>query len=335
MPRPLRSRNLLLPGIPRALAAALGLLLVAPAAAEEIDFEEVPPANANCCYLTEEYADLGAHFETVDDGSIWGGMSAGDPGRWRLEGTQGPAFLGFNGSSYELTLHFDAPVVGFSLDAARSFGSSGAAELHVWGLVGGAIVEQLVIPLGVVNQWVTATLTSEVDTVRWKVLGDSAVRPYGVDHLRWELAAPPEPDPIEVELDLVAHGPRHRVPLARRGMLPVVVYGSEELAAADMDTTSLVLGDAARPRQRWWGPHVLDVDGDGLLDLFAFFSTAATGLQVGDEWLCLDGQTLDGVLFTGCTSVEVVEPPGRRRARGHDQDERDHEDEDKRKDGAD
>lgn len=319
MPRPLRSRKPFPADLTRALATALVALLGAPAAAEEIDFDEDPAlvANANCCYLTEEYAELGVHFETVDDGSIWDGRSGGDPGRWRLEGTRGQAFLGFNGASYELTVHFDEPVVGFTLDAARGFGSSGAAELRLWGMVGDEVVERLVVPLGAVDQWVTATLVSEVDAVRWKVLGDSGFRPYGVDHLRWEPATPPEPDPLELEIDLVAHGEHHRVPLRRRGILPVMVYGNEQLSVEELDLASLVLGDDARARRRGRGPRPMDVDGDGHLDLLLFFSTRATGLEVGDEWICLDGQTRDGAPLTGCMAVEVFESRGRHAGRGH------------------
>ena len=35
-------------------------------------------------------------FLAIDDGTIWSGISDGDPGGWGLEGTNGSAFSGFN-----------------------------------------------------------------------------------------------------------------------------------------------------------------------------------------------------------------------------------------------
>ena len=81
------------------------------AGAEVISFDEMTATNSNCCYLTSEYLDLGVTFETTDDGSVWGGLSNGNPGTWGLEGTNGPAFLGFNGASYSATMLFDVPWV--------------------------------------------------------------------------------------------------------------------------------------------------------------------------------------------------------------------------------
>jgi hypothetical protein len=292
-----------------------------PAVAEEIDFGEIPPANDNCCFLGEEYAELGVHFETTDDGSIWGGVGAGDPGEWRLEGSRGSAFLGFNGTSYEATVHFDEPVVGFALDVARAYTSTGYAELRVWGLVGGVIVERLVVPLGGMNQWITATLVSEVEAVRWKVLGDNGVRPYGIDHLRWELAEPPpppEPELIPVAIDVVPFGHLRRVHLARHGVLPVVLHGSDVFDVASVDPETLTLGPAGAPAlRRWWGPHAFDKNRDGVFDLLAFFAMRETGLEPGDGEVCVQGTTRDGAPYAGCQEVDVVESRGHRHPHGN------------------
>ncbi|MHC4744489.1 MAG: hypothetical protein ACYS8Z_21450, partial [Planctomycetota bacterium] len=110
--------------VPTRLAVILLVGITATANAYVITFDEIAPANGNFGFLTEEYAALGIHFVTTDDGSIMGGLSNGDPGNWDLEGTNGPAFLGFNGSSYSLTANFDVAMGLVSLDVSRSAGSS-------------------------------------------------------------------------------------------------------------------------------------------------------------------------------------------------------------------
>jgi len=316
VPDPLRAERAC-PGPGRALtlgACLIQALFASLAAAGEIRFDELPAANDNCCYLSDEYADQGVLFETTDDGSIWDGMAAGDPGDWELDGTAGPAFLGFNGRSYEATLHFDEPVVGFSMDAARANGSTGYAELRVWGLVEGEIVERAVVPLGAANAWVTASLESEVDAVRWKVLGDSGFRPYGVDHLTWEWAAPPEPEILEVEIDILPFRRHNAISRTSKGLLPILLIASATFAVEDVDPESLAFGPAGAPALgQWFGPHQLDFNRDGLFDMLLFVRPAA--LEVGRGDACLTGTTWDGLAFVGCDELEVVEP--RSRGRGH------------------
>src|SRR5262245_65572926 len=113
---------------------ATALLVPAIAGAEEIRFDEYPPANNLFPSPSEEYASMGVHFVATDDGSVWGGMSGGNPGGWGLEGTNGPAFAGFNGSSYGLSVAFAAPVREVRVDVARSLGSRGGARCcrRVW-----------------------------------------------------------------------------------------------------------------------------------------------------------------------------------------------------------
>ena len=79
-----------------------GLVAGPVSAIETISFEEIPAQNTIFATLSEEYAHLGVHFSSNDDGSTWDGMSNGDPGGWELEGTNGPTFAGFNGASYRL-----------------------------------------------------------------------------------------------------------------------------------------------------------------------------------------------------------------------------------------
>ncbi len=149
-----------------------------------INFEEISPANANSGFLSEEYASLGIHFQTTDDGSIWAGMANGDPGNWDIDGTNGPAFLGFNGASYSLIATFDIPVYDFALDVSRSLGSSAGNVFTLDGYMYGSPVESYTVTLGPINSWSTIQLTQIVDEVRWNGAGEG-YHPYGVDNLNF------------------------------------------------------------------------------------------------------------------------------------------------------
>jgi hypothetical protein len=308
----------------------IAALLAPAAAAEEILFDELPAANDNCCFLSDEYADLGILFETTDDGSIWDGIDNKDPGRWGLNGSAGQAFLGFNGSSYEATVHFDEPVVDFAFDFARSAATTGSGELRVWASLAGEAVEFLRVPLAGVNQWTTVQLTSEVDQVRWKLAGSSGFRPYGVDHLRWEWAAPPEPEIALVEIDALPFRRRGVMTLTSRAVVPVLLYGSEDFAVEDVDPATLAFGPAgASALGRWFGPHQFDRNRDGLFDLLLFVRAQDAGLEPGMNEPCLTGATYEGMEFEGCDTLEMKEPRrwghrhhhrhgGRHHGHGHD-----------------
>lgn len=168
---------------------------VGPAAyAAVITFDEIPPANDNSGFLTEEYAALGIHFITTDDGSIWGGLSDGDPGSWNIEGTNGPAFLGFNGDSYSLTANFDAEINYISLDVSRSLGSSPEDTFTLEAYNGATLLDSKTVVLNSINQWTTVSLSVDnIDQIHWFGL-DSGIdyHPYGVDNLTFV----PEPATI-------------------------------------------------------------------------------------------------------------------------------------------
>ena len=51
-------------------------------------------------------------------------MSYGDPGGWEVDGSEGPAFLGFDGMSYSFMASFENPVAGVQLDVARAAGGT-------------------------------------------------------------------------------------------------------------------------------------------------------------------------------------------------------------------
>lgn len=169
---------------------------IASAHAAVITFDEFPADNVNGAMPAARYASLGVTFVASDDGTTWGGLSNGDPGNWDIDGTNGPIFAGFNGSSYGLTMLFGGDVTGFSLQASRSLGSAPGNGLTLEGWNDGALVETVSVMFGGLNDWATLALSSAVDEVRWVGTG-AGFHPFGVDNIRWnEAVAVPEPGSI-------------------------------------------------------------------------------------------------------------------------------------------
>lgn len=309
--------------------AAILLALVTPAAvagADGITFDEIPASNANCCFLSDEYVDLGVMFETTDDGSVWAGMSNGDPGTWNLEGSSGPAFLGFNGTSYSARLLFDAPVTGFSMDVARASGSSGTARIKLTGYLAGVVVSRNAVILAGTNQWLPVTLAGEIDEVEFYTAETSGFRPYGVDNLQFEWAppdVPAEPEPILVDVDIQPGNEGNQINPESEGVVNLLMVGSPEFGVEEVFADSLAFGPAGALRAHQNGPHYTDANGDGLLDLLVHFNVQEIGLDAAalvDEAvandptvdpqveLCLTGETLDGVPLEGCDVATLVTP---------------------------
>jgi hypothetical protein len=283
--------------------ALAALLLASPALAAQISFEEIPAANANCCYVGEQYAGLGVHFVATDDGSVWQGMSQGDPGGWGLEGTTGAAFLGFNGKSYSVRARFDEPVLGFSVDVSASAGARSGSQFRIEGFRAGALVESFSLPLGGANQWSSVELGAEVDEVRLTGVG-TGFHPFGLDNLRWSS----EPPILAAEIDVLPGSERNPIRPGRPGVVPVVLFGSAEFDVGRVDPATFALGEATVAHRGC--PHVEDVDADGFPDLVSHHRVSETGILPGDTQVCLTGETLDGDLFEGCDAVTTLPATG-------------------------
>lgn len=176
------------------VSATLIICVGATANASVITFDEIPPANGNFGFLTEEYAALGIHFVTTDDGSIMGGISNGDPGNWNLEGTNGPAFLGFNGQSYSLTANFDAAMSIVSLDVSRSLGSFSGDTFTLDAYSGITLVGSQTVTLGPINVWSAISIAAAgIDSIQMSGSGVSFLSPYGVDNLSFTGSVIPAP----------------------------------------------------------------------------------------------------------------------------------------------
>jgi hypothetical protein len=283
----------------RQLSLLAFLLLVAAAAdAAEISFDEISATDDNAPVLAEEYAHLGVHFVATDDGSVWSGVSSGDPGSWGLEGSQGSNFAGFNGASYGLGVVFDEPIRDFRLDVARSLGSRVGDAFLLRGHRDGAMVEEVSVVLGDVNAWSTVELAEEVDAVSWVGLGTRR-HPFGVDNLRWSAEAAL----LAAAIDIRPGSSRNRVNPFARGVVDVALFGAEGFDVAQVDLASLGFGPDAAPAVH--SRHD-DVDGDGRVDLVTRHRIPQTGLAPGDVEGCLSGRMLDGTPLGGCDAVDSV-----------------------------
>jgi uncharacterized membrane protein len=100
------------------------------------------------------------------------------------------------------------------------------------------------------------------------------------------------------------------------GALPtaVAMLGSQQLDVREIDVTTLSFGPlGAKPSLDLSKPNVyqkslLDVNGDGFVDLVAFFRARDAGLTTSDTMLCMSGE-IAGAAFHSCDDV-VIMPGG-------------------------
>ena len=199
-----------------AAAAASTIVVAAPASAAVITFDEVAPQNGANALPANQYSSLGVTIQATDDSGTWGGNSAGNPGNWGLQGTNGAAFSGFNGDSYSMSLLFATNITSISLDASRSNGSQDGT-ITLQGFLNGSLVNSTSVGLGAINTWSTLGLTGVFDKVTISGTG-TGFHPFGIDNINFSGSVP---EPATWAMMLLGFGGigltmrRRRAPLAQ------------------------------------------------------------------------------------------------------------------------
>ena len=130
------------------------------------------------------------------------------------------------------------------------------------------------------------------------------------DHALYLLGNHPEAfavPSLHVAIDIVSAINTHR-----RGVVPVVVFGSEALDVTDLDVDSLRFGPerAATAHDLMdpftWDEHIQDVNLDGFMDVMTHYRVGESGIAPGDEFADLLGLTLDGLPLKGSGPIKTV-----------------------------
>ena len=124
---------------------------------------------------------------------------------------------------------------------------------------------------------------------------------------------------IPVQIDILPGTDRNPINLKSGGNLPVAIFGSADLDVADIDPSTLTLGDESDPdtsigqkNNGAYEAYVEDVDGDGFMDLVAMFPRKAL-VSGGDLTEFSTELVLRGFLADACTNIrgaDVVDPIG-------------------------
>lgn len=130
----------------------------------------------------------------------------------------------------------------------------------------------------------------------------------------------PVPEVIDAEIAIRGGDGPNPINLRSNGMLAVVIFGSEDFDALDVDEATVMLGDpelvtgiedAATPVRS----QVVDVDDDGHPDLKLFFSVRELveleAIDADTEALALAAALFDGTPLVGFDEVRIIAPGGR------------------------
>ncbi len=164
------------------------------------------------------------------------------------------------------------------------------------------------------NNWNIETVDSNGTVGEYMSLAlDSSGNPhigyYGAGNLKY--AYIPEPATLEAEIDIKPGSDINPVNLKSRGVLPVVIIGSDDFDVNQIEFSTVTLGGAS-PKTKGNSGKVgrhRDINGDSIIDLILHFDMEDMNIDPGANALTLTGMLLDGTEFEGTDSIRIV-PPG-------------------------
>lgn len=132
--------------------------------------------------------------------------------------------------------------------------------------------------------------------------------------------------PIDVLIDIKPDDPQNTINLKSNGVLPVAILGTPDFDPGTVDPATVTLAGApvrltgnpyaaTKGKSKAFGQgtpmaSLVDVNGDGRLDLLLHFETSALELESTDTVAVLKGMTFDGKFIRGQDAVRIVPAPG-------------------------
>lgn len=118
---------------------------------------------------------------------------------------------------------------------------------------------------------------------------------------------PAETAPVTVEVDILPCC----IVNDGHGVIPVVIFGSDAVAADQIDPATVRLeGMPVRRLFRWFMAFVHDVDGDGIDDLLVLIDDVAGAIPAGATTAGVTGRLYDGTAIEGADDVCVLHRRG-------------------------
>jgi uncharacterized delta-60 repeat protein len=121
------------------------------------------------------------------------------------------------------------------------------------------------------------------------------------------------PEAARVTIDILPGEDSRSVNIKSHGKIEVAILSTADFDASTVDVNSLRFGRTGQEDSLSRNPHgpryrLVDVNGDGRLDLVVSFETEETDFQPGDTKGILTGQLLDGTSFSAGDTVSIKSP---------------------------
>jgi hypothetical protein len=113
---------------------------------------------------------------------------------------------------------------------------------------------------------------------------------------------------IPVSIDIKPNDYPNSINLGSNGTTPVAIFGSPTFDVRQIDPTTITLANASVKLKNNGKPmaYYEDVNGDGIPDIVAHFTTSALKLTSSTVKATLQGQLIGGTPIKGSDSVRIV-----------------------------